>query len=409
MFSFGRSLFSSGATVAPATGPGAAAPSASAAPVSAAPVAPATSRSWGNYLKQGTLLNTKGLERAAAARNTARAAYNANTNNKTKKNAYRKAAEAYAAELRASKKKGNNTSNANAANAEAAALIDSKDAKSKFFDNVLNPRGSAINRYFKRKIDFDIFDNSADMNPEYINNETKGDNFNEYTTERITTKSNSNQTYTDRKETITSYKVVGTQLLNDPNDVYIRIYGMTQNDAKDKLQLYITALRKSLDYDKESALTWAKRKGYLRTAGRAAYTAGVGLAAAPLAAVALPVGLAVGAKGVYKYGLKPAGQCVGAACQAVYNAATGDSKLTNLIKKVDTLIQKVDALTPGAAAGTVAANAAANAAAASRGPSATAALASGSAPTEGGRRPSRRNHKKHTMMTRRKKSKNKKY
>ena len=327
------------------------------------------------------------------------------------------------------------------------------------------------------------------MTPKYINNETKT-GFREYTTGRNTNKKNNKQFYTDHKETIENYKLVGTKILPDVNIVYIRMFGVTEGNAVDNLQLYVTELRKSVDAEKKSAQVWAQRKEAAGTAGRAAYTAGLGLAAAPLAVAALPVGLAIGtgvaAKGVYNYGVKPAGQCVGAACQAVYNAATGDSKIAILIEKVDRLIQRVDALAagpPAAAAPSTVAAAAANAAAvpaaavsgaaaalASGATSATptidfttvlnsvektdeltpklrAALenagvaedkivkvldaastawnaASGGAPgarvaaataaqaafaTAGGRRPSRRYHKKHTMMTRRKKSKNKKH
>jgi hypothetical protein len=506
MFPFGRSLFGRGATVAPAPGAGAAsspaaaanaaaraAANAAAAPAAAAPVAAAPPRSWGNYLRQGTTLNTTGLKRATTARNAAQASYNAalaaNTSTnagkktlKNTKNILRKARETYAAQLRASKKIENE--NTKAANAAAAELMESKGASSKFFDNVINPNGSALNRYFKRDTDFQIFDKS-DMNPIYINNETKT-GFREYTTGRNTNKKNNKQFYTDHKETIENYKLVGTKILPDVNIVFIRMFGVTEGNAVDNLQLYVTELRKSVDAEKKSAQVWAQRKEAAGTAGRAAYTAGLGLAAAPLAVAALPVGLAAGtlygtgvaAKGAYNYGVKPAGQCVGAACKAVYNAATGDSQLTKLIEKVDRLIQKVDALTPGAAAApsTVAANANAS----TTGLSAAAALASGAtptidftavlnsvgktdeltpklraalenagvaedkivkvldaasiawnaasggapgarvaaataaqaafdAPTAGGRRPSRRNHKKHTMMTRRKKSKNKKH
>jgi hypothetical protein len=512
MLSFGRSLFSRGAAVAPAPAPTAASPAAaanaaaraaanaaaaSAAPAAAAPVAAvaaAPPRSWGNYLRQGTTFNTKRLNRATAARNAAKAAYNAN---KTKKNAYRNALKTYAAELRASKKIENE--NTKAANAAAAELIESKGASSKFFDNVINPNGSALNRYFKRDTDFQIFNLSTDMNPKYINNETKT-GFREYTTGRNTNKKNNKQFYTDHKETIENYKLVGTKILPDVNIVFIRMFGVTEGNAVDNLQLYVTELRKSVDAEKKSAQVWAQRKEAAGTAGRAAYTAGLGLAAAPLAVAALPVGLAVGtgvaAKGVYNYGVKPAGQCVGAACKAVYNAATSDSQIAILTAEVRALSKKVDALAAGppaaAAPSTVAAaaaNAAANAAApgaaapGAAGTGAAAALASGAtsatptidftavlnsvgktdeltpklraaletvgvaedkilkvldaastawnaasggapgarvaaataaqaafdAPTAGGRRPSRRYHKKHTMMTRRKKSKNKKH
>jgi hypothetical protein len=493
-------LFGRGAAVAPAPAPTAASPAAA-----AAPVAPATSRSWENYLKQGTTLNTKGLERATTARNAAQRTYNdavaanavtsTNASKKTlknTKNVLRKARETYAAQLRLTKKKGNNTTNANAANAAAAELMESKGASSKFFDNVINPNGSALNRYFKRDTDFQIFNLSTDMTPEYINNETKT-GFREYTTGRNTNKKNNKQFYTDHKETIENYKLVGTKILPDVNIVYIRMFGVTEGNAVDNLQLYVTELRKSVDAEKKSAQVWAQRKEAAGTAGRAAYTAGLGLAAAPLAVAALPVGLAVGtgvaAKGVYNYGVKPAGQCVGAACQAVYNAATSDSQIAILTAEVRALSKKVDTLVAGpraAAPSTVAAaaaNAAAANAAAAAGTGAAAALASGAtsatptidftavlnsvgktdeltpklraaletvgvaedkilkvldaastawnaasggapgarvaaataaqdalnAPTAGGRRPSRRYHKKHTMMTRRKKSKNKKH
>ena len=429
-------LFSRGAAVTPAPPAPVGAPVGAVAAAPPAAAAPATS-----------------LERAAALRAAAQVPYNiavaenrAAPTNATKKtlkntkNVLLKARETYATQLRATKKKGNTTRNANDANAAAAELMDSKGASSKFFDNVLNPKGSAINRYFKRKIDFDIFDNSNDMNPEYINNETKGDNFIEYITQRITTKSNSNQTYTDRKETITSYKLVGTQLLNDPNDVYIRIYGMTQTDAKDKLQLYITELRKSVDAEKKSVQVWAQRKA-------GAYKVGMGVAAA---AAALPVGLLYG---------------TGLAAKSVA-AARSPSALAELTKRVDVLSRKVDALvaastgTPGTLVAALSSGArrpaidftavlntvektdelepklrgaleaagvaedkivkilaAANVAwEAARGgitewrvAAAAAAQAALNAPTAGGRRPSRRNHKKRTMMTRHKKSMNKKH
>ena len=499
----------------PAVAASPAAPVAPAAPA-AAPAAPA--RTWGNrinYLKQGTLFNTKRVQRALAARNAAQVPYNAavaansadstNTTKKTlknTKNVLRKARETYAAELRASKKKGNNTANANAANAAAAELIESKDASSKFFDTVLNPNGSALNRYFKRGTDFQIFDRKEDMKPGYINNETIV-GYTAYSTGRNTNKKNTKEYFTDRKETIESYKLVGTKILLDEKTVYIRMFGLTEHIARENLQFYISELKNSLAAEKKSAEAWAQRRATAAVAGRGVYTAGLGLVAAPLAAtaaaVAAPLGAVYGtgalAKGAFKYGLKPAAECVGAACGAVYDAATSSSALAKLTERVDVLSGKIDTLsgkidtllttagaaaTPAGATGTPA-GAPVVAAPAGAALSATAALASGAtpaidftavlntvtvtsqlnpnlraaletagvaedkrdaivaaalqawdratggidnwrvaaaaaaqaalnAPTAGGRRrPSRRHHKKHTMMTRSKKSVNKKH
>ena len=278
---------------------GAAAAGSAAAPVAHAP----STRTWENYLKQGTTLNTKRLERATAARNAAKASYNSN---KTKKNAYRNALKTYAAELRASKKKGNSTANANAANAAAAELIESKGARSKFFDTVLNPNGSALNRYFKRGTDFQIFDRTEDMDPKYIDNKGKPN----YGTGRNTNKKNTKQYFTDHEETIENYKLVGTQILPDNNVVYIRMFGETTPNALENLELYLTRLRNSLAAEKKSAETWAQRRATAAATGRGLYTAGLGIAAAPLAATAaaaaLPVGALYGtgvaAKGAYTYG-----------------------------------------------------------------------------------------------------------
>ena len=397
-------LFGRGASVAPAvasTPAGASTSAASAAPAGAttpaAPAAPAApARTWENLAKQGTLFNTKRVQRALAARNAAKVAYNSNTNNKTKKNAYRNALKTYAAELRASKKNGNSTANANAANADAAKLIESKDASSKIFDTVLNPYGSALNRYFKRGTDFQIFDRTEDMDPKYIDNETIV-GFRAYSASRSTNKKNNKQYFTDHKEIIENYKLVGTKILPDENTVYIRMFGVTEGNAVDNLQLYITELRNSLAAEKKSAETWAQRRAKAAMAGRGLYTTGLGLAAAPFAAagaaLALPAGAVYGtgalAKGAYKYGLKPAGECVGAACGAVYDAATSSSALAKLIERVDVISVQVAALvavTPGAAAAAAAAAAGAAAGApvvaapASAALSATAALASGATP-----------------------------